>query len=144
MMKLDRLEQLRQQRRLPARLVFDTADRSVAADTRRRESTSRHLLYEVDTLCLDLRLDRRPQSAEVVVVGQLADRDDPLKPLAGLPVFLALEEALLARTVSNRQGEFQVRYESENPVSLCLSLDSDRLIEVPVEPEAGDDEGSEP
>ena len=144
MTKFDRLEQLRRQKRLPARLVFDTADRPAAAGTRRRESTSRHLLYEVETLCLDLRLDRPQQSAEAVVVGQLADRDDPLKPLAGLPVFLVSEESLLASTVSNRQGEFQVRYDTENPVSLCLSVDNDRLIEVPVEPGAGDDDSSNP
>ncbi len=136
-MDFDSPERLRQQKRLPARLVFDTAGRPARAGTRRREVTSRHLLYEIEKLCLDLRLDQPPQSTEAVIVGQLADREDPLKPLAGMPVFLVSGERFLARTVSNRQGEFRVRYKTGESSSLCLSLGNDQLIEVPVEPQAG-------
>ncbi len=138
MTDFDKLERLRQRNRLPAKLVFDTAGRSMAAGTRRRVNTSRQMLYEIEKLCLDLRLDRQPQSAEAIVVGQLADRDDPLKPLAGLPVFLMSGASCLARTISNRQGEFRLQCEMEEPTSLCLTLDGDRLIEVAVEPQVDD------
>ena len=136
------LDSLRKRQRLPARLVFDTADRPVRSGTRRRRTTSRHLLYEIEKLCLDLRLDRQPQSNETVVVGQLADREDPLKALAGLPVFLVLGEVFLDRAVSNRQGEFRVQYETEDPVTLLLSLTDGHLIEVPVDPQGSEETGS--
>ncbi len=131
-MDFENLEQLRQRKRLPTKLVFDTGD-SPAAGIRRREATSRHLLYEIEKLCLDLRLDRSPQSTETVVVGQLADSQDPLKPLAGLPIFLLSGETILARTVSNRQGEFRVQYATADSVSLCLALVGGRLIEIPMD-----------
>ncbi len=138
MTDFEKLERLRQRNRLPAKLVFDTAGRSLAAGTRRRVNTGRQLLYEIERLCLDVRLDRQPQSDETVVVGQLADRDDPLKPLAGLPVFLMSGASCLAQTISNRQGEFRLQCDMEDPLSLCLTLDGDRLIEVAVEPQTAD------
>lgn len=143
MTAFDRLERLRQQRRLPAKLVFDTAARPAAAGIRKRSSTSRHLLYEIEDHCLDLRLDRSQQSGEATVVGQLADRQDPLKPLSGLRIFLVSEESFVAQTISNRQGEFRLQYTAETPVTLCLSPDDKSLIEVPVEPQAGEAANSE-
>lgn len=142
-MDFDSPQRLRQGKRLPVKLVFDTGH-AMAPGTRRRESSSRHLLYEIEELCLDLRLNRPMRSAEAVVVGQLADRQDPLKTLAGLPVFLVSGQKLLTRTVSNRQGEFRVQYEADDSVSLCLSLDSDRLIEVPVGQQAVEASSSAP
>ena len=43
-------------------------------------------------------------------------------------------EQFLARSTSNRLGEFQVEYPPEGDLSLCLVLGNDRVIEVPVEP----------
>ncbi len=134
MERLDELEQLTQRKRMPAKLVFDTAGRSIAAGARRRESSSRHLLYEIADLCLDLRLDQKPQTNTATVVGQLADRKDPLKPLAGLKVYLKAGERFLAQTTSNRLGEFQVQCEPETAMRLCLPIGDQDLIEVPVNP----------
>ncbi len=142
--------------RLPAKLVFDTAGRTLATGTRRRESSSRHVLYEVEDFCLDLRLETSPQSAAMIVVGQLADRQDPLAPLAGLSVFVMAEDTLVARTTSNRQGEFQLSIDSaseaeqgERPsstldnrglktfqdlMSLCLPFGDEEFVEVPLYP----------
>ena len=144
MTDLDSLEDLRRRQCLPAKLVFDTASRPVTPGTRRRTSNSRHLLYQVEDLCLDLRLDRPQPTGESVMVGQLADRKDPLKPLAGLPIFLVSGETVLARTFSNRQGEFRVQYEAQVSLSLCLSQDNDRRIEIPVDPMVGEDAISGP
>jgi len=134
MERLDDLKQLTQRNRVPAKLVFDTAGRAISAGARRRESSSRHLLYEIANLCLDLRLDRQPQTNTATVVGQLADRTDPLKPLAGLPIFLRAGERFLAQTTSNRLGEFQVQCEPEAAMKLCLPIGTDELIEVSVNP----------
>ena len=142
MERFDDFDQLRHRTPLPAKLVFDTASRPQRAGTRRREASSRHVLYEIEDLCLDLRLDRSPQSTSAIVVGQLADREDPLKPLAGLTVLLVAGEKFVGRTTSNRQGEFQMEYEPKQALSLCLPIDAERLIEVPVEATASLGESS--
>lgn len=121
----------------PARLVFDTAAQGMTAGTRLREASSRHLLFEIEDLCLDLRFDHPPRSAMAVVIGQLADRRDPLSPMSGLPVFLIAGGRVLARTTSNRMGEFQLECEPEDEMTLCLRCDQE-LIEVPVNPTVGD------
>lgn len=126
--------QLLQRKKLPVKLVFDTAASNHAAGVRRREATSRHLLFEVENLCLDLRLDTGSQSDSAVLVGQLADRLDPLKPFAGLPVLLVAGEDCLAQTISNRLGEFQIEYEPNKVLKICLPIDEDRMIEVPMNP----------
>ncbi|MEM7349195.1 MAG: hypothetical protein AAF657_00210 [Acidobacteriota bacterium] len=134
MERFDRSEILRRRTPMQAKLIFDTASRAMAAGTRRSGTTSRHLLYEVEDFCLDIRLDKAPQSAAATIVGQLADRKDPLKPLSGLPVYLVAGDELLAATRSNRLGEFQVEYEAADAMSLCLPFGEEQLIEVPVEP----------
>ncbi len=135
MSRFDSASQLMQRTRRTAKLVFDTAARQHTAGSRGHEATSRHLLFEVEDLCLDLRLDAAPTSDLKVVVGQLADRMDPLKPLAGLPVLLIAGGTCLAQTVSNRLGEFQVEFEPSNDdMRICLPLGETQLIEVPMNP----------
>ncbi len=130
----DNLARLRLRTRLPVKLVFDTAASSHTVGSRRRGDTSRHLLFEVEDLCLDLRLDSAPQSSSAILVGQLADRMNPLKPLAGLPIMLVTGDTCLAKTVSNRLGEFQVEYEPNGDLSIFLPLGDEQLIEVPMDP----------
>ena len=120
--------------RLAARLVFDTSSHARPASSGLGQPASRHLLYECAGLCLDLRLDRRSRSATAVVAGQLADRGDPLKPISGLPVFLVKGNRLLARTTSDRLGEFQMEGELAVGTRVCLVFGNRQLIEVPVNP----------
>ena len=125
------------------RLVFDTAAHGMTAGTRLRETSGRHLLFEVAELCLDLRYDHPPRSATAVVIGQLADRRDPLSPLRGLPVFLVVGKRILARTTSNRMGEFRLEFPPEDGMRVCLDCGNQELIEVPVNPAVEDSSGSE-
>ena len=133
MKTFDESTDLNQLNRLSARLVFDTADYPMQAGARRREAASRHQLYEVADYCLDLRLEQSPQGPGAVLVGQLADRQDPLKPQTEVPILLVSGEELLTRTVSNRQGEFQLEYQPAASVSLCLPVGDGQMIEVPLD-----------
>ncbi len=130
---LDKPERLRQLSRLEVELVYDTADYPLPAGVRRRDVTSRHLLYRAGDLCLDLRVERDPRSSLTALVGQLANADEPLEPLAGVPVFIMAGERVLARANSNRMGEFQLECEGEASMSLCLQAGDERFIELPVD-----------
>lgn len=119
-------------RRVPARLVFDTADYPLRAGLRRRDITSRHQIYRSEELCLDLRVEREPQG-RAALIGQLADLDRPLTACPDLPVFLQSEGELLARSVTNQWGEFQLEYEPRSPMTLYVALRGERLLELRVD-----------
>ena len=124
-------------RRLPqieATLLFDTASEANPHNVRRGQDLSRHLLYEANGLCLDVRIDRDPDTWEAVVIGQVADRRDPLKPAHGMPVWLLSERQPVASTQANRVGEFRFSCPPANAMSLCLTVESHGRIEVPIEP----------
>lgn len=118
---------------LPVEVVFDTAKYPPPSGLKHRDITSRHLLFQTDELCLDLRVERDPTTSEAELVGQLADRNDPLKPLPDVPVYLRSEEKLLGNATSDRQGEFRLRYLPERFMSLFLPIREDRTIVVPVD-----------
>ena len=128
----DTAERLQNLDRLPVELVFDTADYPRPAGVRRRDESSRHLLYQSGELCLDLRLERQPQSSRTALVGQLADASDPLAAAAAVPVYVVSGEEVVARTTSNSMGEFQLDYEPRRLAALCVPVGGDRLIEVPL------------
>jgi hypothetical protein len=119
--------------RLPVRLVLDTADAPLSEGVRRRDVNSRHLLYQAASLYLDLRLERDLRGPRVVVVGQLADLENPLLPVEPVPVLLLSEDEVLVRTGTNGYGEFQMIVEPRESMRLCLALEGDRLIEVPLD-----------
>src|SRR5436853_7909324 len=88
--------------RLPVRLVLDTGESPLAAGVRRRDVTSRHLLYQVLSqtvdLYLDLRLEPDLRTGRAALVGQLVDRRDPLQPVPPVPVLLLSEDEVLMET----------------------------------------------
>jgi hypothetical protein len=120
-------------RRLPVRLVLDTGDSPLAEGVRRRDVTSRHLLYQAEELYLDLRLEPDPRASRAALVGQLVDLRDPLRPVPPVPVLLLSEDEVLTRTRTNGFGEFQMDVASHRPLRLCLALDGERLVEVPID-----------
>jgi hypothetical protein len=134
--------------RLPLRLVLDTAQSPIMEGVRRRDVTSRHLLYQAEGLYLDLRIERDPRGRQAVLVGQLADLGDPLCPVPPSPVLLMSDDEVLASTGTNRLGEFQMTVEPRAAMRLCLPLTGERLVEVPIDrrmtQRPGDDSTEDP
>lgn len=126
------LDLLLRRTRMAVKLVLDTANHP--RHTRRRGAgvKSRHLLYELDQLCLDLRVDSTSGASRLVLVGHLTERLDPLKPIGGVPVILTCGGIVLTATASDRRGEFEILYEPRESLALCVPIGEDRLFEVPV------------
>jgi hypothetical protein len=119
--------------RLPVRLMLDTAKNPLNEGVRRRDVTSRHLLYQAENMFLDLRIERAPRGAQTVLVGQLADLGDSLRPVSPLPVLLLSAGEILVSTGTNSFGEFQMTIEPRPDMQLCLPLTGGRLVEVPID-----------
>jgi len=96
--------------RLVARLVHDSMRAPLPAGMRGEGRASRHALYEAGSYCLDLQLERQPNSGLITLVGQFADRDNAPTSMANVPVWLIERKALIASALCNGFGEFHLEF----------------------------------
>ena len=52
--------------------------------------------------------------------------------MADIPICLRSGSLIVAETTSNRFGEFQMEYEQQGRLQLCVHLDGTRRIQVPL------------
>lgn len=121
--------------RLVARLVQDTVREPLAAGMRAQNQLSRHALFEAGSYYLDLQVEQQPASGLITLIGQLADRTNPETRTTEIPVWLKERTRLVAATVCNRFGEFQLEYAPARNLSLHLPLPAARKrLEVSLNP----------
>jgi hypothetical protein len=108
--------------RLVARLVHDSFREPLPAGMRAQDRLSRHALYEAGSYCLDLQLEQQLASGLVTLIGQLADRNKPAASTADVPVWLLERKSLVASTLCNPFGEFQLEYAPTRDLRLCVPL----------------------
>jgi hypothetical protein len=90
-------------------------------------------LYRAGDCSLDLRIEPELQSSRAAVIGQISNHEVPEREMADIPVCLRAGRLVVAETVSNRFGEFQMEYEQQGRLQLCVSLDGGaRRIQVPL------------
>jgi hypothetical protein len=66
----------------------------------------------------------------------------PDETMGNLPVSLRLGDELVAETVSNRFGEFQMEYEERAQLKLCIHLTDSKMIQVPLKKLTADQTGA--
>ncbi len=108
--------------RIPARLLYDSFREPLPAGVRTQQRLSRQALYEAGDYSLDLRWDNERGSPRVALVGQIKNRKEPSKHLGDVPVLLVSGKKLLARTVSNSLGEFQMEYSPTKHLRLYVPV----------------------
>ena len=119
--------------RIVGRLVYDSFREPLPAGLRARHRLARHTLYQAGNYSLDLRLEHEQGTSKVTMVGQIADRENPGKPLADLPVLLVSGKIIVARVFSNAFGEFQAQYEPQRRLRLYIHPRQEAArIEVPL------------
>jgi hypothetical protein len=122
---------------LPVTLAFDSDAAAPRRGVRRMQHDGRHLLFEADDLCVDLRLEPDLDTGSVAVHGQLADRRDPLKGLGGSAVLLMDGERVAGWMFGNRNGEFVFEVRPGAGLRLCLPITDRGRIEIPLDPLLG-------
>jgi hypothetical protein len=123
-------------RNLAAELVYDSMRDPLPAGVRANDRVNQ-LLYRAGRYSIDLQINREHGRREsgaprLVVVGQLADREHPQRPLSDLPVLLLSGRDVAARTLSNELGEFHLECEPRQRMRLQVWIGGARRIEVPV------------
>jgi hypothetical protein len=118
--------------KLAARLVYDSRREPLPAGLRAHHRLSRHALYEAGRYYLDLQLEQPLASGPVTLVGQLADRHQPSVDTA-VPVWLMKQKTIVASTLCNRFGEFQLEYTPARDLRLYVAIRSaNRHLDVPL------------
>jgi len=107
---------------LIARLVYDSFGALAPVGMRAEDRVSRHGLYEAGDFCVDVRLEQEMGSALATLVGQISNRVDPDSSLIEAPVLLMARKDIIAHTVYNRFGEFQMEYPPAPDLRLRLAL----------------------
>ncbi|HUP22397.1 MAG TPA: hypothetical protein VNB06_05600 [Thermoanaerobaculia bacterium] len=119
---------------LPTTLAFDSASGPGKRGLRKGPAGSRHLLFEADDLCLDLRLESDSTTGSITVHGQVADRRDPLKGLGGNPVYLLSGDRVAAWLFGNGNGEFVFEVPPRAGLLLCLPIMERGQILIALDP----------
>lgn len=122
-------------RRLVGRLIHDSSLVPLPAGMRSEDRSTRHLLYEAGSFYLDLQVDQPTGSHLLSLVGQLSNRDNPDSGAANLPVWLINRKAVVASTLSNNLGEFQLECPRASGLKLRIPLPSfSQRLEVSISP----------
>jgi hypothetical protein len=112
-----------------AELAFDSFQQPGAAGLRGSvAAVPRQLLYKCGTLCIDMRLEPKPGSNYVVLVGQLIDAKKPLQGYDAVPVSLLSEGDKLSETRTNQFGEFHFGFESVKHMQLFFGMERSAVV----------------
>ncbi len=121
------------------KLLFDSAQSIVTAGVRSTSTLGRQVLYGVDPFRIDLRMEPLMDSDKVSIVGQILNSADPTNLAGDMPVVLWKGRKILAKSLTNNYGEFQVECDLEEDLHLQLSLPTGAEVMIPlIEPNRGD------
>lgn len=114
---------------LPFKIAFDSFLQPAAAGTRDIQARDRQLVVHADPYRVDLRLEQESEQSSVVV-GQLLR--DGIHPMSDVPVLLLAGGRVVGRSTTSEFGEFQAEGLPRQPLKLCLLIESDKNLEVPL------------
>jgi hypothetical protein len=118
--------------RLPIELIFDSFLAPAPAGLRSTWQVGWQGLYKAGDCSLDLRIEPELKSAKASVIGQVTNHVAPSRAMGNLPVTLRAGNHVVAETVSNRFGEFQMEYEQKPQLQLVIQLQDSKTIQIPL------------
>lgn len=114
-----------------ARLVFDSFREPLPAGVRGAASLeARHILHESGDIVIDIRLENESHGV-TSMAGQILQKNAPVEITAGAGVVLVQGgDNLIAHTIANRMGEFQLEFEHNADVTVFLEVPGGRIFSV--------------
>jgi hypothetical protein len=104
-----------------AGLVFDTVMQPLPVGIRGGSTQARQMIYEDESLTVDLRFERKLSGNAISVAGQVLDRQEPLSWVSGAVVVLWTDKGrMVSKTEVNECGEFQLEFEPQNQLRMSV------------------------
>jgi hypothetical protein len=110
---------------LTARLILDGLASPGLAGARSAAAGEANFVYHAGDYQIDVQIERDPESDEMAVVGQVANRAQSGRPVSGIAVVLMARGKPIARAESNQFGEFCLVGRALQGLTLRLPLESD-------------------
>ena len=118
---------------MPVELIYDSLLVPAPVGLRATWQIGWQALYRAGDYSLDLRVEPELHSSRAAIIGQVSSHAAPETEMGGIPVYLKAGKTVVAETRSNRFGEFQMEYEQQKRLQLCVHLeDGGTCIQVPV------------
>lgn len=111
-----------------AKLAFDSFLQPAHAGVRGLATGPRQLLYKCGNLCIDMRLEPKPGSNWVVLVGQVMDEKTPLENFGDVPVSLLSSGDKVSETITNQFGEFHLGFKAVKHLQLFLGMKRSAVV----------------
>jgi phage FluMu protein Com len=118
--------------RLPIELIFDSFLVPSPVGLRATWQVGWQGLYRAGDCSVDLRIEPELKSSRAAVIGQITNHVLPELEMGNLPVCLRSGKVVVAETLSNRFGEFQMEYDQQSQLKLCIDLRDAKSIQVPL------------
>jgi len=119
--------------RIPVELIYDSLLAPEPAGLRATWQVGWQALYRAGDCSLDLRVEPELSSSRAAVIGQISNHIAPGSHMENVPVYLKSGKSVVAETRSNRFGEFQMEYEQQGRLQLCVYLgDGSQCFQVPL------------
>jgi hypothetical protein len=126
--------------RAVAELLFDSFRNPLLAGVRSTTTAARQLLYRVGSYRIDVRIEPRGDCDKVEVTGQILDSADPSEGVGAAEVSLMKGNKVLAGSVTDRFGEFNLECEMGNIFNLSVILPTEQIRLPLIDPASGVDE----
>ena len=111
-----------------ARLVLDTFLQPLPPGIRYSRLDTRQLVYEAESLTVDIAFERPPDSTRTTLLGQLMRTNEPQIPMNGIPVVLKSRKGPLGVSITNDVGEFAFEFQNEPSVSLEVEISTNDWV----------------
>ena len=119
--------------RIPIELIYDSFMVPAPAGLRSTWQIGWQGLFHAGDCSVDLRVEPELHSSKASVIGQISNNVLPGTEMGDIPVCLKAGRLVVAETRSNRFGEFQMEYEQQGRLQLCIYLDGGKkCIQVPL------------
>jgi hypothetical protein len=112
-------------------LIFDSLAQPSPVGVRSSGAGARQVLYEIDGVTIDLRIETNPPSPRMVAVGQVMEKHGPRGVPIPLLVFNDRGQAVV-ETQTTEQGEFEFEFDANEPLRLSIELDLRRSLQLPL------------
>lgn len=125
--------------RIPVELIFDSFLVPAPAGLRATWQVGWQALYRAGDCSLDLRVEPDLHSSRAAVIGQISNHVLPGDRMEGIAVYVKSGRVVVAETRSNAFGEFQMEYEQQGRLQLCVDLgNGSKRFQVPLKKFASD------
>ena len=119
-------------------VLFDTQEQAASDGIRNSVIAARQLLFRIGSVFVDLEFGRESDSNRASIIGQMLDSSRPGHPPSGIRIALLDRDRPVASASSNDHGEFRLQFVLKDNLKLCVELDRDKPVHLPITDTSGE------